>query len=1297
MNRIMRLKLWGWADFYESLPDGLPRHKRLCRFPEQQTKFYGLLGSTRAIIPLLGASQGERCELSRSGPIIAIGRSSTCRLLACVFLLALGHAYAQTQPESSPANQVQSDKPQGSPTSINQAAPDRTSTSQAPNSQTPTTQSPTNQTRTDQAATNQARTTRSEGGVIHGIVKSGNMPIPGAEVTITQAPSSPTGPSPLTSGGKISTWTDVDGSYSAAVPAYGSYTVRVEMVAFANSTHDVAIDASHQDALVNFEMTLLSRTREVTAPPRREVGQGQAQRGFQTLSAMQNLASQDAGGNGLSDVVPQGMPVPGIDPNSATESIAVSGNTSNPFNSMSGAELEQRVADARLQGGGFGGGLGGGPGEFGGGRGGFGGGGGRGFVITGRRGFDINHPHGSLYYGIGDSALNAAPYELTGQPPTKPAYLQNSFGGSVGGPLNIPKIYHGGTKTFFFVNYNGKRGENPFDQFSTVPTLAERQGNFSALCKTGFNGSGVCNDLNSSGQTIDQLYSASPVTGVRTPYANNMIPGFASETCPWSGPFSNAAAGLLQYIPCPNLPGDFQNFHYVTSTNNNSDDLNVRVNHTLGAAPAGGPRRGRGAPRNNLTFGFHYHGSGTNITNPFPSVGGSTSVRSFDVPIGYVRTIGKLTNSLRFDFNRSRTHTQNLYAFSDDVDSALGITGVSTNPFDWGLPNLSFGDLTSLQDTNPQLLRNQTYTFSDYVVWTHGKHSWRWGGDFRRVQLNTEASSNARGSFVFSGANTSQLDAQGPIPGTGYDFADFLLGLPQQTSVQFGQDNYHFHGNYWDLYLQDEWKMRGNLTLNLGVRYEYVSPLTEENNLIANLDLSPLVFTPGGQLAEPVAAVVVPGQAGPYSGNLPASLVRPDRKGFAPRVGFAWKPFSKTVVRGGYGINYNTGAYQTIAQQLAFQPPFSTAATNIQTTPGELTLQNGFPAPIPGSITNSYAVNPNYRFGYVQIRNLDIQQQIRPTLLLNVDYTGTKGTNLDILEAPNRTISASGISTRILNVQAFTFENSVGDSEANAGSVRLRKRLSNGFSIGGIYTFSKSIDDASSIGAGATVGSGSPGLGAGGTGVAGGGATASPGSGANSVAQNPFNLSAERGLSSFNQTHKFTADYLWELPFGHDKRWLTGNTPLRAIFGDWQWSGDWTIASGLPFTPRFLANAEEIEGGTNGTLRPDLVPGQSIQLSNPSIREWFNTSAFVTPPTGQYGNARRNSIIGPGSKVFDMALTKVIPLQESRMLEFRAQATNVFNIPNYSSIDTNLNSLTFGQVTAVGAMRQITMTARFRF
>src|SRR6202142_2284876 len=234
-----------------------------------------------------------------------------------------------------------------------------------------------------------------------------------------------------------------------------------------------------------------------------------------------------------------------------------------------------------------------------------GGGGGR-----GRRGFDVNRPHGSVYYGIGDSALNAAPYALAGEPSENPCYMRDSFGGSVGGPLNIPHIYHGGTKTFYFVNYNGGRGGPPFAPFSIVPTLDERSGKFSALCKTGFTG-GVCNDRDGNGNVMDQIYQP----GTATPFANNMITQINS-----------AATGLLPYIPQPNVnpqPGNFQNFHLVTSANSSSDDLNVRVNHTVGGARAGGRRGGggRGAPRNSLTFGFHYHGSSATITNPFPSVG----------------------------------------------------------------------------------------------------------------------------------------------------------------------------------------------------------------------------------------------------------------------------------------------------------------------------------------------------------------------------------------------------------------------------------------------------------------------------------------------------------------------------------------------------------------------------------------------------------------------------------------------------------------------------------------------------
>jgi trimeric autotransporter adhesin len=1062
---------------------------------------------------------------------------------------------------------------------------------------------------------------------LQGMVKSGNTPVPGATVTATNH----------ATGQKVVGWTQPNGSYKLTLPGDGEYVVRAQMAAFATAAAHVTVGPSNQNPRVDLEIVLLSRSQSGQGNmQRRTAGTGAGNRGFQALSVLQGEGG-DQGANGSDAVAPSGMPVPGVPPTIATESVAVSGSNSPSFAGMSADELRSRFQQEGQQGGissAPGGPMGGG---FGGG--GRGGGGGPGRI--GGRGSSMNQPHGALYYSANDAALNAAPFSLTGQPTTNPAYLQQRFGGAIGGPLIIPHIYNGASKTFFFLHYNGTLGDTPYSYFSTVPTLLERSGNFSQTTE--------------NGQPV-QIFN--PATGL--PFANATIP---------QGMMNSAAQGLLAYIPVPNLPGQLQNFRSISAAKSDSNDLNIRLNQALGGSSVG-PGRGRNrGPQNNLTIGFHYHEADQTPTNPYPSVGGTTITHGYDVPIGYIRSFGRLINTFRVDYNRSTIQTNNLYAFNTNVTGLLGITGVSQNPFDWGLPNLSFSHFGSVQDINPVSDRNQTLSFTDQMVYTHKKHTMRWGGDFRRIEINTETSSNPRGSFVFTGLNTAQFIGGSPVAGTGFDFADFLLGLPQQTSVQYGgsASGYHFRGNSWDLYAQDEWRIRSNLTFNIGLRYEYVSPFSEINNRIVNLNIAP------GLAA---VAPVLPGQVGPLTGTpYPITLVNPDHNNFAPRVGIAWKAFKNTVVRAGYGINYNTTAYANIAQDLAFQPPFSITQTNLESQTTHLTLQNGFPPPPANTVTNNYAINVNYPLGYVQIWNLDIQQTITPTLVLNLDYTGTEGTHLDLLDAPNRTPIG------LLNptVPAFYYEDSVADSNANAGTVRLRKRLAHGISLGGTYTWSKSLDNASTIGAGS--------------------ALVSPNgtiSGQTVVAQNPFNLRAEYGLSSFNQAQKFTADYLWELPFGHEKRWLTSPGVARDFLGDWQWSGDWTIASGFPFTPRVLGSFTDVNSGVNGTLRAN-VTGEPVSLSNPSIAEWFNTAAFVAPPQGQYGDARRNSVIGPGEVLFDMAMTKVFPLKESRLFEVRMSATNVFNHPVYTSIDTAVNSPTFGRVTAIGAMRSVLMTARFRF
>ena len=847
--------------------------------------------------------------------------------------------------------------------------------------------------------------------------------------------------------------------------------------------------------------------------------------------------------------------------------------------------------------------------------------------------FDINRPHGSVYYSVGDSALDAAPYALSDSSSDKASYLRQRFGVALGGPLNIPGIYQGGSKTFFFAHYNGSRGNSPYDAFSFVPTVDERGGNFSAL-------SGV------------QLVN--PSNGQPIPDNNFQNAGLA---------INPAAQGLLPFIPVPNVANaapDQPNFHFVTSTLNDSDDFNIRLNHALGGASAGRGGRGQRGPRNNLNFGFHYHAASANLTNPFPSVGGHTSTRSFDIPIGYVRTFGKLINNARLDFNRTRISTQNLYAFNQDITGNLGITGVSTNPFDWGLPNLSFTHFGSLNDTNPQLLRNQTWTFSDSLIYRRGKHTWRWGGDFRRIQVNTETDSNARGTFTFTGVNS------------GYDFADFLLGLPQQTSVQFGNNNYHFRGNSWDLFVQDEWRVRGNLTLNLGVRYEYVSPFTELNDRIANLDLPVRLYFAAG-----------PGTGGPdraVQRQLPVTLVHPDRNNFAPRVGLAWKPLRKTVVRAGYGINYNTSAYQSIVQNMAFQPPFSTTATN--TAIGHQ----------PAHLAEWISAGPS-RLHHQQLRR---RSQLPPGLRADLEprHSAADSPHADheprLHRNQGHASRHSGSAQphrdrRALSRRAAVLLGRLGgrfDRQRGVGA-RAQAAAGRDFDRRHLHLFEvarQRFDHRKRRAAGRA------------------GRRTDRLSGTTIVAQNAFDLAAERGLSSFDQRHSFTGGLSLGAALRPRPALAGGQQPaaghLRRL--ELERRLDHRFRTALHSRAFSAIPRREPRHQRHTARRCRARPvGHGVRI-RPSRSG--STRRRSSPPTGQFGDARRNSIEGPGSRLFDMAFTKVFPAEGNAHLEFRAQFIEHFQSRrNYAAIDTMVNSPTFGRVISVGAMRSLQLTARFRF
>ena len=1065
-------------------------------------------------------------------------------------------------------------------------------------------------------------------GEISGIVKSVNVLLPGVAVSAANT---------LT-GKKYFTSTDLDGTFKISVTGKGRYVVKAEFSAFAPLTQEIVINDENRSGKAEMAMVLLSRAQKEAQQTAQQEQRQQAQQLASSGrgAAVQQLALSSSGadmGGGTAastdaaSLAGAGLPNAGLGADSGNESVAISGAQGRAEQNMfDPGEMQDRMADLRdqsRQGGGGGILAMGGGGGFGGGAGPMGvmmggGGGGRGM-----RGFNANKAHGSIFYNYGGSGLDAKSYSLNGQPETKASYNQNRFGVTVGGPLNIPHIYNGGTKTFIFGNYSGSRSTNPYDVFSTVPTAAERAGDFPGL----------------------QITNINPVS-----------------------------AQLLPFIPLPNLPGDVRNFHFVSASPTDSDTGFVRFNQNFGSQQVGFGNRGarqqqrRQQQQNqkkedehwsqSINAMFIYNNIRSTVLNPFPGLGGKQSTHNYNVNFGHTAVKGLFLNSLRFTYNRSGANTANNFTNQDNIEGQLGINGVSQRPADFGLPNINLSpQFSNLQDLTPILRNSQTYSISDSMSLTLGKHGWTWGGDFRRQLVDTSNASNARGTFIFTGGVT------------GIPFADFLLGLAQETSLQSGAEEYNFRSKTFDLYVQDNWRAAKNLTLNLGLRYEYVTPFIELNNQLANLDVAPDFSA---------VAPVLPGQIGPITGKkFPDGLVNPDRNNFAPRVGLAWKPLPKTVVRAGYGINYNIGQYGQMATQLGFEPPFAIAQINpALTTP--LTLQNGFPAGIAASanhITNTYAVDPNYRLAYVQSWNLNIQQEIKTSVVVNIGYTGSKGTHLDIVRAPDQlptggprfaACTPATLPTASC-VQPFLFESSEGSSILHQGTLRIRKRLQHGLSLGGTYTYSKSIDDASSIGGGATV-----------------------------VAQNDLDINAERGLSSFDQRQRFVADYLYDLPFGKDKKWLTGNGVAQTVFGGFALSGNVTLASGFPFSPRFFGTATDLSRGVTGATRPDIVPGQSIQLANPTIQDWFNTAAFVAP-AGVFGTAGRNTIIGPGTVSFNMAIAKTIQVKEMQSMELRISATNVFNNANFTSIDSTVGSRTFGQVIAAGAMRKAQLTARYRF
>jgi trimeric autotransporter adhesin len=1124
------------------------------------------------------------------------------------------------------------------------------------------------------------------GGTITGTVKAGAVPLPGVGVTATNT---------LT-GKKYATTTDVNGSFAMAIPRNGRYVVKTELAAFATETKEVLINAAGENGgkpaqVAEFGLQLASRVQQ-EAQQTAATSAGAA-RGVQALSVTGDGSEvADASAGGGANAGAQLPSLAGVGGDAAgADSVTVNGamGQTNGLAGYSEDDIRQRVQDAVAQaqrqggaagdmanmvagmlgnmmgGGGFGGPGGGGPGGGGGGRGGRGGGG-------GFRGFNPTQPHGAIFYQGGNGALNAAPFSVAaalGEPGAqvvKPSSSSNRFGVSFTGSPFIPGLVKASTKQFIFFNVTGQRNILPQIFNGTVPTLAERSGDFSGLEQT--------------------LYD--PKTGLPIP-GNNLK---NAQT-----PMSPEALALLNYYPAPNVPnsGPLNNYQTVTNMGQNATTAALRYVRNFGQSSGfgmGQRRQAANAPktlRQNINFNGSYSHTASDIRNIFLPLGGSTATVGYGVTAGYTVGYGRLTNNASVNWNRSHVTTQNYFtsgASNPAVDAGVlvGDSTIQTTPFYYGVPSLSFGGstaFTGLSNGQPNDTINQTISFSDFVSYSHKKHNMRYGLDIRRVHADSiggtpsnllgATPSTPLGAFSFTGYATQNPAANCTpsatvtcpvVPASGSGFADFLLGFPQQSQVQAGLAKIYLRANVFDWYAQDDWRALANLTLNFGLRYEYFSPYVEKDNRLVNLDHN-------ASFSEVEA--VQPNQPGEFSGTFPRSLVNPDRSMYSPRFGFAYRPkpkiFKETVIRGGYGINYNTGQYATIAKQLANQQPFAVTQTNLAGQQGcgmlgQFTLASAFNCSN-AAVQSNYSANLNYRLGHVQIWDLDIQRTLPMGIVANIGYDGAKGGDLDMVRAPNRT------ATGVLNAgaQPFAYEDSVGYSRFEALRVNVRKRMQKGISLQGTYQYGHSIDNASSIGGSAQ-----------------------------SVAQNDLNLNAEEGNSSFDIRHKLTGNWVFELPFGPNRALLSkGGFWSKALDG-FSVSGDFTFATGTYFTPNYQLTVQETASGSSNSLRPNR--NVSVPISGAKqIGNWFNASAFSAPPAGQYGTASRNSIEGPGTEVVDVSLSRTVQLGETRSFEARVTGANALNIVQFSGINTTLNSPTFGQVNGAAAMRTLTVLARYRF
>ena len=909
--------------------------------------------------------------------------------------------------------------------------------------------------------------------------------------------------------------------------------------------------------------------------------------------------------------------------------------------------------------------------------------GGQVMVIT-KSGTD--HFHGSAFEFLRNTDLDARNYFSS----ERAKFDRNQFGGTVGGPLKKDK-------TFFFVDYQGTRMTEGVDTgLITVPSLQDRSGNLSDLASalTGkVNGQYWAGLLSKElGYAVipgEPYYTVNCANAAQCVFPNAVIPQSA-----WSAP----AKHLLQYIPLANQG--------VNTFSTSSQDEQLRDDK--GAARIDSNTRWG-------TLSAYYSLDDYFLNNPYPAGQGGANVPGFNalstgraqlLNVGLTTPLGSNTiNELRASYMR----------FANDVGQPVGGVGpslasqgfvegpgtlgiVPLAPSIEGIENVSFNDFTLGVDTTGETQVNNTYQWSDNFSKVLGRHTLKLGGQFHLDQINIIPDAVYNGSFQFTGSET------------GSDFADFLLGVASFYR-QGDSRSFYLRNKYVGLFAQDSWKLKSNLTLNYGLRWDVLPPWYEKYNQIQTLVLGEqsVVYPEAPQ------GLVFPGDRG-----IPRTLAPTKYTNFSPRFGLAYSPnfadgllgkilgsAGKTSVRAGYGIFYT--AFEGLsAGIMSANPPYgydydsSTIGPPLFATPfvaaatGQ-SLGQPFPSPIP--VNGASAANPNATVDwskylpitgvpaffpgnvppYTESYTVSVERELAHGTLLSAGYVGSQAHHLLALISANPGNPALCLETPGCgpfsengvrgpfgpDFDAVTYQKTIGNSNYNALEVSVRHNSGPLEFMAG-YTYSKSLDQSSSL--------------------------AEP--------VNPVDPSLSRALSAFDMTHNFVASYRYELPFG---RFFESHQRLTK---GWTISGLTRFSTGLPVT-LFNNNDTSLLGtipngiNNNGVDTPNYTPGLLEINTNPrNGQPAFNTALFSLPQVGQMGTAPRRFFHGPGIDNFDLALQKTLALAESKALELRVEAFNAFNHAQFygpAAVDGNISSATFGKIVSAAPPRLVQLAAKFSF